>query len=1474
MFAGIRSGDVVSGIAMLVVIAIPVGLCYGAPEAAVSLAMPPGELVLQDKSLWLAVPECDGAEVTLEWGGITASGSLVETAYLRDQKIARFRFSELPDSEDEASVHLRFIEPRGERCVNAGPLTDVLMRSVTGYGAPQIADTSSGPGTVARCHNLAQCAAIYPDALLIAGHSLIESAYIDSLGLLWAERMGINVAIVDAADVSTVSPVMIRDFIKSLYDFKCAEHYGDGHLGFVILVGDAYENDNITHMVPEYDGYGGNYSASDHYYACLSGNDDFEDVMLGRIPVGSPAELTVYYNKVRSYSPLPAEQWAKSVLLIAGCFFASKDDYIDLFDQFDSYVPDDFSVSRFYRYDYPLTSAGDATACQAIVDSLEKGFVFALHSGDGDKWDWGAVNERVIRSSYIPGVDNNSRLPVLISIACSNGWFDNISETYGDGSVDCFAERVLVAPSGGAIACVASGRETGGGASTIFAHEIVKAAFVNGSSFIGEMMLEAKTEHLLNLGSVSYVRQFNLFGDPCVNFMLTQLPVSSPDVVVRPYHVKVTPEFASSDEPVSITAEVWNASGVYVASLDVGIYEGAPDSGGTLLESQPVTQLYPWEKRTVEFNISNVSSGTITLCVEADCFDSVAECDETNNTFTTSTYVYPSQSGFPIRVGDDIRSQLVADLNNDGVSDILVASGGATAEAVDLAGNTLWKRTDLGLTQWFDGVEPAAADLNGDGTCECVLPIKSGIIAADGATGVNRWKVYTDYPCLSPIISDLDGDGTFEVLLGTYSFLYSKIWAYSATGNRLWIHDIPGNGEKLMGMVVCDPELDGFKDVIVGTTLGRLRRLACDVSPPRIAWDVMLSSNAISSIVAGDLERDGSIEIVANHDTTISIVDAITGGVKEAFRVTPTQCNWCLSLADVDKDGMLEILCGSSCGEIAIIDDGVMTLHVTYEGTPFRAPVAADVDGDGANEIVFALSDGQVRIINLDGSDDIEPIPLRSLSAITPIADNIDQDPDVEIVAGSIDSVLFVFDLGSGVQGGLAEWPCAAGSAFRTGLYAQPLFGALANDLTLTGRVDVVGDVQVNAGTTLTLERHADVRFRNDAVYPGGSASGRCEIMVDGQIISRGTSCGKVRAYPADYPPAKDDWQGIILKPGSSGSFTQTEITGAITAIECQTSDVCISECKLTQSSIGVKVTSASPLIDSNEITYCDYGVSAGLGTPAIVNNTITASRYGGISLSGGSTALVEANIVTGTTQGNGLAVYSSSPTIARGNRFEDNSASGMYLTNSSPAIDSCSIFTNGDCGLKLAYDSHPVISRTSIVGNKYGVGVYISAKPVLGDTAAGLGGLNDIRDNRSYAIYNKTAYQVKAQGNWWGTDQPGPSLFYGSTDYSGWLLEPPAGLGDGPRVPAFIEALCPNPFSASVELRLALLAEDLPVVVSIYDVRGCLVRKMPSPKQPGRVSIEWDGLDSFGNQAASGMYFLSVASARKVHARKLILVR
>jgi parallel beta-helix repeat protein len=366
----------------------------------------------------------------------------------------------------------------------------------------------------------------------------------------------------------------------------------------------------------------------------------------------------------------------------------------------------------------------------------------------------------------------------------------------------------------------------------------------------------------------------------------------------------------------------------------------------------------------------------------------------------------------------------------------------------------------------------------------------------------------------------------------------------------------------------------------------------------------------------------------------------------------------------------------------------------------------------------------------------------------------------------------------------------------------------------------------------------------------------------------------RVLMEPAAYPVIKDSWAGIEVWDGGSLTMTMTTLRGAATGMKCRTDDVYVSECEIEVCGLGIKIEDAAPLVDNNVIRGNDYGISASDALPTIVGNVITENRYSGILMSNSSDAVVAGNEISLTSQGHGISCYSSDPSIVDWNRIESNSLSGIYLSNSSPLIDSCWIALNGECGIKAAYYSDPEVRRTSIVGNRVGLGAYVYADPVLGDTASGEGMRNDIRQNTDYAVYNVTANPIKAQMNWWGDSDPDPSLFTGPVDYSEWLVLPPAGIDDSEDILALIQGVAPNPFGNLVQLSLQVGHGDTPVDVRIYDARGRLVRRLGRVHLPGRTEIQWDGRDSYGSPVGSGTYFLSVTTKRASHSRKIILLR
>jgi DNA-binding beta-propeller fold protein YncE len=96
-----------------------------------------------------------------------------------------------------------------------------------------------------------------------------------------------------------------------------------------------------------------------------------------------------------------------------------------------------------------------------------------------------------------------------------------------------------------------------------------------------------------------------------------------------------------------------------------------------------------------------------------------------------------------------------------------------------------------------------------------------------------------------------------------------------------------------------------------------------------------------------------------------------------------------------------------------------------------------------------------------------------------------------------------------------------------------------------------------------------------------------------------------------------------------------------------------------------------------------------------------------------------------------------------------------------------------------------------------------------------------------------------------------------------------PAGLFDGVDVSVY-----PNPFNPSVTI--SYLSRNAVVDrISIYDVRGALVRRLPAPQQRAvEGSVTWNGENDAGVTAPSGVYFVVVESSRGMVSRKIVMLK
>jgi FG-GAP-like repeat/FG-GAP repeat len=174
--------------------------------------------------------------------------------------------------------------------------------------------------------------------------------------------------------------------------------------------------------------------------------------------------------------------------------------------------------------------------------------------------------------------------------------------------------------------------------------------------------------------------------------------------------------------------------------------------------------------------------------------------------------------------------------------------------------------------------------------------------------------------------------------------------------------------------VVADLDNDGTKEVIVGTSGGKLYVINAN-GAVRTGWPKTLPSEIASSPAVGDLDGDGFPDVVVGCGSANPSDLPLAGGVF-AFKRDGTLL-WSFSPADTDGNGQPD--------------------HV------WSTPAIGDVNGDGHNDVVFGSWD--FNVYALDGRTG-QPLPgwpvfVRDTVWSSPALADLDGGGGLEIVIGA-----------------------------------------------------------------------------------------------------------------------------------------------------------------------------------------------------------------------------------------------------------------------------------------------------------------------------------------------------------------------------------------------------------------------------------------------------------------------------------------
>jgi hypothetical protein len=692
------------------------------------------------------------------------------------------------------------------------------------------------------------------------------------------------------------------------------------------------------------------------------------------------------------------------------------------------------------------------------------------------------------------------------------------------------------------------------------------------------------------------------------------------------------------------------------------------------------------------------------------------------------------------------------------------------------------------------------------------------------------------------------------------------------------------------------------------------------------------------NVASGDLDRDGDLEVVAASRCR-GVVLVLDGKTKtEVNRIQTGQLLNGASLGNVDTtsdDLQIAISAQKYAGSGQAERHPYVRVYTYSDSIPSYSrawntdknvlthPLLADFDGGGDIEIIVGMWKPQgfdLSFLGIPSSGDTLDIeyvqPLTPGCPACPAAGDIDQDGKLDVVVLTSDGTLHAFEYW-GTGSGAVEWPRFQHDNRHTGLYEQTYSGSLGSDTSWWGDIHIEGDVVVGdsarlfvaPGTNVTVAAWADTQH-------AGWDTARCELRVEGELYSVGTSQDTIYFQSDAGTPAAGDWYGIVIEPAGTGTLGYMSVSHAYKSVWARSPsglDLTTSAL-LNQGVYAVQLDTcdSNTRVQDSRISSAGTGIWASYSDVDFTNLTIVGAKQYGIKLEHdkGSTIANDTIHIADVNPEADLSgiyiAYTDSAVVVRRTAIDTDDAeargiSTYNLTTASASIDSNRLYgtigSSGDPSKGMRFQaSNPVVRWNRLTDYKWSFEVVRSPGyiPDLGDTNTSDG------NNCTYTADSLVAYyvytglamgnpgHVRAQNNWWGfasADSSDSSKFWMPTeiDWIPYLTSDPYGGrgradGNAPDSPIVFAYMLshnfPNPFNPITTVRYGL-AQPGRVTVRIYDIAGRLVKTLVEAEKPaGYYTVPWAGRNDAGQRVASGVYFCRMESGAFRKTRKMVLLK
>ncbi len=259
----------------------------------------------------------------------------------------------------------------------------------------------------------------------------------------WKNQKGFNTTVHIYPDETGTDGKQIKNFLK--------DKYTNEKISYVMIIGDDQDVPSYRYWVPDFLRYGEPYDSivpADPHLVMVSGDDDYADLIIGRITADNEEEVKTVLNKTIKYEkyPDPNGKWYEKTIAAAS---NEGSPIKDMEWMKDSVIPE------LKSYGYNVLGEiyqGEGKTVSELSGYLNEGaslFNFNAHGefdGFGFYENWKPA-DFWFTSEHVKKLTNGDKLPIVIPLACNIGQY-----AHREG----VAEHWIEHPNGGAIAILAS----------------------------------------------------------------------------------------------------------------------------------------------------------------------------------------------------------------------------------------------------------------------------------------------------------------------------------------------------------------------------------------------------------------------------------------------------------------------------------------------------------------------------------------------------------------------------------------------------------------------------------------------------------------------------------------------------------------------------------------------------------------------------------------------------------------------------------------------------------------------------------------------------------------------------------------------------------------------------------------------------------------------------------------------------------